>query len=50
MFKTTKSIIATCVSFSLVSIFVVKMAFPDTLSIIREGIGRDFAGHYTKTG
>ena len=44
MFKTTKSIIATLVSFSLLSIFVVKMAFPDTLSIIREGIGRDLQG------
>ena len=44
MFKTTKSIIVTLVSFSLLSIFVVKMAFPDTLSIIREGIGRDLQG------
>ena len=44
MFKTTKSIIATLVSFSLLSICVVKMAFPDTLSIIREGIGRDLQG------
>ena len=44
MFKTTKSIIATLVSFSLLSIFVVKMAFPDTFGIIREGIGRDLQG------
>ncbi len=44
MFKLTKSTIATLISFSLLSMFVVKMAFPDTLSIIREGIVRDLQG------
>ena len=44
MFKITKSTIATCVAFSLVSVFAVKTAFPDTLSIIREGIVRDLEG------
>ena len=44
MFKTTKSIIATFVAISLMLLFAVKMAFPDTLSIIREGIVRDLQG------
>ncbi|MCF6155726.1 MAG: hypothetical protein E3K36_10830 [Candidatus Brocadia sp.] len=44
MFKTTKSTITAFVSFSLLSLFVVKMNFSDTLSIIREGIVRDLQG------
>ena len=48
--KTTKSIIATSIiAISLLSLFTAKKAFPDTFGIIREGIGRDFARHYTKT-
>jgi len=44
MFKTTKSIIATFIAISLLSLFTAKMAFPDTFGIIREGIGRDLQG------
>lgn len=44
MFKTTKSTIVAFISFSLLSMFVVKMTFSDTLSIIREGIVRDLQG------
>ncbi|MDO8140422.1 MAG: cache domain-containing protein, partial [Candidatus Brocadiales bacterium] len=44
MFKTTKSIIATFIAISLLSLFTAKMTFPDTFGIIREGIGRDLQG------
>ncbi|OOP57914.1 MAG: hypothetical protein AYP45_00945 [Candidatus Brocadia carolinensis] len=44
MIKTTKATIATLISCFLLSLFVVKMAYPDTLSIIREGIVRDLQG------
>ncbi|MDE1889085.1 MAG: cache domain-containing protein [Planctomycetota bacterium] len=44
MFKTTKSTIVASISVFLFSIFLAKIAFSDTLSIIREGIGRDLQG------
>jgi len=44
MLKTTKSIIATFWVISLLSLFASQTALPDTLSIIREGIGRDLQG------
>ncbi|NUO09520.1 MAG: cache domain-containing protein [Candidatus Brocadia sp.] len=44
MFKTRKFTIGACVSLFLLSLFSVKTVFPDTLSIIREGIVRDLQG------
>ncbi len=44
MFKITKSTIVVFTVFSLLSLFVVKTTFSDTLSIIREGIVRDLQG------
>jgi hypothetical protein len=44
MFKATKSLIVVFVLFLLLSILSVKIALPDTLSIIREGIIRDLQG------
>ena len=44
MFKITKSTIVAFTVFSLLSLFVVKTTFSDTLSIIREGIVRDLQG------
>ncbi|MGQ3683808.1 MAG: hypothetical protein ACUBOA_02135 [Candidatus Loosdrechtia sp.] len=44
MFKPTKSLAVVFGTFFLFSAFSVKISFPDTFSIIREGIIRDLRG------